>query len=94
MDTLTVCNRENNLTTPRLYLRPKLYSVPGYNPLQTNATGLGEKIKMFGHQKGLSLRRLAEELDIDPGRLTRCEKGERLPGGAFKRQLVPLFRAP
>ena len=33
VDTLTICNWENNLTTPRLFLLPKIYHFLGYNPL-------------------------------------------------------------
>jgi transcriptional regulator with XRE-family HTH domain len=29
VDTLTICNWENNLTSPRLYLLPKINSFPG-----------------------------------------------------------------
>jgi len=61
VDTLTICNWENNLTNPRLYLLPKIYHFLGCNPSQSNATTLGEKIKEHRIQKGLSLRKLAKE---------------------------------
>jgi transcriptional regulator with XRE-family HTH domain len=69
VDTLTVCNYGNNLTNPGLYLLPKTYSFLGYNPLQSNAKTPGEKIKQFRIQKGSSMRRLAKELGLIPGRL-------------------------
>jgi DNA-binding XRE family transcriptional regulator len=45
VDTLTVCNWENNLTTPRLYLLPKICHFLAHNPLQFNPATLGESNK-------------------------------------------------
>jgi len=91
VDTLTVCNWENNLTTPRLYLLPKICHFLGSNPLQVNPTTLGEKIKQYRIQKGLSLRKLAKELDIDPGTLARWEKYMREPKGKLRVRLDPFL---
>ena len=79
VDTLTVSNWENNLTAFLLYLLPKIIHFLAYNPLQVNVTTPGEKIKPDRIQKGLSLRKLAEELGIDPTTLARWEKNERKP---------------
>lgn len=77
--TLTVTNWEKNRTSPRLYLLPKIIKFLGYDPLQSNATTLCERLKEYRIQKGLSLRRLAKELGIDPGTLANLEKGVRKP---------------
>ena len=90
VDTLTVCNWENNLTTPRLYLLPKIYNFLGYNPLQGNATTIGEKVKQYRIQKGLSLGKLAQELGVDPSTLARWERGESEPPEKLKK-LVSFF---
>ena len=87
VDTLTVCNWEKNRTTPKLYLLPKIIKFLGYDPLQGNATGLGEKIKQYRVRKGLSLRKLAKELGIDPGTLARWERDRGLPNATIKRLL-------
>ena len=79
VDTLTVCNRENNLTAPRLYLLPKIYNFLVYIPSQCNATALRERIKQYRIQKELSIRRLAKEWGIDPGTLARWEGGRSNP---------------
>jgi len=92
VDTLTVCNWENNLTSPRIYLLPKVYSFLGYNPLQSNANSLGEKIKQYRIQRGLSLRKLAKQLGIDPTTLTRWEKGMREPQRALKQRLNSFLK--
>lgn len=90
VDPLTICNWENNLTTPRLYLLPKIYHFLGYNPSQGNATTFGEKIKEYRIQRGLNLRRLAKELGIDPGTLAGWEKGMREPRRKLKKRLNSL----
>jgi len=74
--TSTVTNREKNRTNPRLRFPPGVFKFLGDDPLQTNATSLGEKIKQQRIQKGLSLRKLAKVLGIGPGTLARREKGK------------------
>ncbi|MFI5253101.1 MAG: multiprotein-bridging factor 1 family protein [Bacteroidota bacterium] len=75
----------NELTT----LSPtKIYDFLGYIPRDGNATDLAEKIKQYRIHKGLSLRRLAKELGIDPGTLGSWEKGERKPTARFKSLLA------
>ena len=72
----SVTNWERNRTSPRLFLIPKIIKFLGYDPLQGDATNIGEKIKRYRIQKGLSLRKLAKELGIDPTTLARWERGE------------------
>ena len=64
----------------------------GYDPLQSNATTLGEKIKQYRIQKGLSLRKLAKELGVEPATLTRWEKGEVKPRGRIKERITIFLR--
>ena len=67
---------------------PKVIEFLGHNPLQSNATTLGERIKQYRIQKGLSLRRLAEELGVDPGTLTRWEREEVEPRGKLTKKVI------
>jgi transcriptional regulator with XRE-family HTH domain len=90
VDTLTICNLKNNLTTPRLYLMPRICHFLGHNPLQGNPTTLGEKIKQYRIQKGLSLRKLAKILGVDPATLARWERGEPLLSAKVGNQLEKL----
>ena len=55
---------------------PKVIDFLGYEPAKRNATTLGERIKQYRIQQGLSLRRLAKEFGIDPGTLSRWERNE------------------
>jgi len=83
----TVTNWEKHRTSPRLYLVPKIIEFLGYDPLQSNATTLGEKIKQYRIQRGLSLRKLAKELGVDPGTLARREVGESELCGKLKKRI-------
>jgi DNA-binding XRE family transcriptional regulator len=80
------------MTRPQLYLLPKIYHFLGYNPLQGDATNLGEKIKQYRIQKGLSLRRLAKEMGIDPGTLSKWEKGQSNPNSKLRTQLQEILK--
>jgi transcriptional regulator with XRE-family HTH domain len=86
--TSTVTNWEKNRKSPRLYLMPKIIEFLCHNPLQSNATTLGERIKQYRIQKGLILRRLAEELGVDPGTLTRWEREEVEPRGKLTEKVI------
>lgn len=66
---------------------PKIIKFLGYELLESNATTLGEKIRQYRVQKGLSLRKLAKELGVDPGTLARWERGESEPRGKLKRRI-------
>ena len=75
--TSTVTNWEKGRTNPRIYLLPKVFKFLGYNPLDGNQVTLGERIKRYRVQNGLSLRRLGEKLGVDPAALAKLE-GESL----------------
>ena len=86
--TSTVTNWEKNRTSPRLYLLPEIIKFLGYDPLQSNPSTLGERIKQYRIQKGVSLRKLAKELDVDPGSLATWENGNSEPRGKLKERLT------
>ncbi|MBI1805107.1 MAG: helix-turn-helix transcriptional regulator [Ignavibacteriae bacterium] len=89
--TSTITNWEKNRTSPRLRLLPSVFGFLGYNPLQSNPNSLGEKIKQYRIQKGLSLRRLAKELGIDPGTLERWERKDDELSIRYKDRLLGFF---
>ncbi len=75
LDMFAVCNWENNLTSPQLYILPKVFDFLGYTPLQRNKTTLRGKIRQYRIENGLSLRRSAKEVGVDPGTLAKWERG-------------------
>ena len=92
VDTLTVCNWENNLTNPRLKFLPKVIEFLGYNPINGNATSLGERIREYRIPRGLSLKKIARDLGIDPGTLSRWERKKSEPSKKLKRHLNSFFQ--
>jgi transcriptional regulator with XRE-family HTH domain len=75
VDTMTVNNWERNRCLPRLYLFPKIVQFLGYDPFPTEAKHtIGEAIRVYRLMRGLSQKRLAKILCIDPTTLARWEK--------------------
>ncbi len=89
--TSTATNWEKNRTTPRLHYLPKIYEFLGGNPLKGNATSLAESTKQYRFAHGLSLRKLAKLLMVDPGTVAKWEKGRSLPGGKAEQRLRDLL---
>lgn len=74
VDTMTVNNWERNRCQPRLYLMPKIVQFLGYTPFPPEAEHtIGEAIKAYRLMHGLSQRKLAKVLGIDPTTLARGE---------------------
>jgi transcriptional regulator with XRE-family HTH domain len=75
VDTTTVTNWEKNRCQPKLYLIPKIIRLLGYDPFASIATATpGQRIKAFRRLHGLSQKKLAKQLGIDPTTLARWEK--------------------
>jgi predicted transcriptional regulator len=68
---MTICNWEKIMTPPRLYLMSRIIQFLGYNPLEFKVVTLGQKIKEYRVERGLSLKKLAKIVDVDPGTLAR-----------------------
>jgi transcriptional regulator with XRE-family HTH domain len=75
----TIYNWENSNTTPSLSSTPKMIAFLGYNPDDSAGKTLGEQIKKARKVAGLSQRRLAKLLGVDPTTLARWERGEAEP---------------
>jgi len=87
VDAKTLHGWENNRHQPSAGAKTRIIAFLGYDPLQSNATTLGEKIKQYRIQRGLSLRKLAKELGVDPGTLARREVGESELCGKLKKRI-------
>jgi len=89
VDTTSVCNWENN-RGPAINMIPKIIQFLEYNPFNNKFNTLGEKIKWYRKQRGMSQKQLAKRLDVDPTTLARWERSESEPNGMLKEQ-VNLF---
>jgi len=79
VDASTITNWEIDKTQPQLRFMPKVIEFLGYKPETSAPTTLGEKIKEYRRVHGLSQKRLAQFLQIDPGMLARWERDEGKP---------------
>lgn len=92
VDTMTVNNWERNRCQPRLYLFPRIVQFIGYNPSPTEPKPtIGEEIKAYRFMHGLSLKKLAKMLGVDPTTLTRWEKGASNPGSRLRKRVAGLL---
>lgn len=77
-DKSTICNWENNKTQPMIRHYPKIMAFLGYCPLEFPKT-YGDRLRLHRTHKGLSCRRLAEVLKVDPASVRRWEERETPP---------------
>ena len=75
----SVFNWENNLTKPAIKYIPKIIEFLGYVPFDTSTLSVGEKIVVYRKRLGLSQKRLAHQLGIDPSTLSKWERDKRQP---------------
>lgn len=73
--TQTVMLWEKNQADPRLDQLPKVAQFIG-SPAEPPAQTLGEKLSAIRRRHGLSLDLMARYLDVDPGSLSRWERGD------------------
>jgi transcriptional regulator with XRE-family HTH domain len=92
VDTMTVNNWERNRCRPRLYLFLKIIQFLGYTPFPNNEEStLGEAIKAYRLRHGLSQKKMARALGIDPTTLARWEKTKTTPSKKLGRRLSDLL---
>jgi transcriptional regulator with XRE-family HTH domain len=84
---MTICNWETNRTSPQLRLIPEIVAFLGYDPHDTPPQALGKRIIAIRRSLGLSQKRLARLLNIDPSTLGRWETGEGSPSKILLRRL-------
>ena len=83
--TSTVTNWEKNRVGPKLRFIPKIIEFLGYDPFPRTATSIGQQIKQYRRKNGMSIKKLALRLGIDPATLARWERGEGLPKTKLRR---------
>ena len=89
---MTVNNWERNRCQPRLYLFPKIAQFLGYSPFPVSEDPpIIAAIKAYRLIHGLSQKRLAKILGIDPTTLARWEKGKATPSKKLSERLLDLL---
>ena len=85
----SIYNWENNLAEPAIKYIPKIIKFLGHVPFKTSTKSTGEKIVTYRKLRGLSQKKLACHLGIDPCTLSKWERNKRLPS---KRVLKEIER--
>jgi transcriptional regulator with XRE-family HTH domain len=88
VSTDTVYNWEHNRTRPSIRFMPGIADFLGYAPASSIPMTLGEKIKRYRIEHGLSQKKLSSQLGIDPLTVRRLEHHR---GKANRRILVKIF---
>jgi transcriptional regulator with XRE-family HTH domain len=88
VDTATVTNWELNRTIPELRFFPGIVRFLGYAPRAEPLT-LADRIHAARMIRGLSQRKVADMLNLDPGTIAKYERGLREPQG---KQLDKILR--
>ncbi len=95
VDTTTINNWERNRCQPKLYLIAKIVQFLGYSPFANKEKySISEAIKAYRLRHGLSQKKFAKILGIDPTTLARWEKGKSTQTKKLGKRLVDLLNGP
>jgi transcriptional regulator with XRE-family HTH domain len=89
VDEATITNWERNATAPAIRYIPAILQFLGSDPLPP-AISLSERLAAARRELGLSQRKMAERLGVDPATFKNWEAGRREPS-VTKRELVARF---
>ena len=76
---VTIYLWEKNRVKPSLAQIPKVIEFLGRDPFEKKTEKLGDKIREYRRVHGLSQKKLAEQLRVDPTTLAGWERGEHRP---------------
>jgi DNA-binding transcriptional regulator YiaG len=80
VDTTTICNWESNTPHPAIRYFPAIIAFLGYDP-QPSVNSFPDRLATARRTLGLSQRKMAEKLGVDPGTLQSWEAGKHQPTG-------------
>jgi transcriptional regulator with XRE-family HTH domain len=80
VDTTTICNWESNASLPAIRYLPAIIQFLGYDP-QPAVDSFPDRLVTARRTLGLSQRKMAEKLGVDPGTLQGWEAGKHQPTG-------------
>ena len=91
VDKITIYYWENNRVKPSLTFIPKIIGFLGYIPFNKTFNSLGEQIITYRRLYGLTQKKLAHILGIDPTTIGHWERGEHLPQQPLLDRLISFF---
>ncbi len=75
----SITNWENGRGTPQIQYNAKIIAFLGYNPFVTETVTLGDRIKAYRQQEGLSHERFAKLIGVDSSTISCWENDENVP---------------
>jgi transcriptional regulator with XRE-family HTH domain len=84
---ISIYNWEKDLAKPAVKYFPKIIKFIGHIPFGKSTLSIGEKIILYRKLHGLSQKKLACQLGIDPCTLSKWERNKRKPYERFLKQL-------
>jgi transcriptional regulator with XRE-family HTH domain len=89
----TLYNWERQRTVPEIRFMPKIIEFLGYSPTPSEtAKTFQERLKALRTKLGLSQRKLAMKLGIDPGTLGSWERGRHRPTRRYRRTIEACLK--
>ena len=76
---------------PGLARIPKIIEFSGYDPFEKETENLGDRIREYRRVHGLSQKKLASLLGIDPSTISAWERGEHQPTKRLLDKLIAFF---
>lgn len=79
---------ENNRSGPQIQYYPPIFGFLGYCPFELDTSTFAGKIKAYRYLNGLTIKRFAKLVNVDPATVSRWEEGK----GCFsKRKKLELL---
>jgi transcriptional regulator with XRE-family HTH domain len=92
VDALTITNWERNATAPAVRYIPAIIQFLGYDPLPATSS-LPERLAAARRVLGLSQRKMAVKLGVDPATLMGWEAGRHQPTGKSLDLIEGVFQS-
>jgi len=92
VDPATVRYWEQNRTQPAIRFIPKILDFLGYHPLLPRSESIGHQIRHYRNLHGISQEHLARRLGIDPGTLSRFERGQAISFPSTFQKIVSFLK--
>ena len=89
-DTITFW--ENERVMPNVRFAPQIISFLGYNPYKIDSETLGGRVKLYRHLKGLSQKKFARVMCVDPSTIKSWEENEFNPDAENFVRLVKYLK--
>lgn len=90
VDETTIINWERRRTAPGLRFIARIIEFLGYDPIP-EPESFPERLKAYRYRRGLSQKKLAIALEIDPSTITNWEVGRHTPSKQYLRRLEEIL---